>query len=73
MPYLDPAAGKRRESSGAAAVAVTNLTEGPGTADGTVADVGASFNQTTLNNNFRDLSAKLNALLTECRKHGIIG
>jgi hypothetical protein len=73
MPYLDPAAGKRRESSGAAAVTVANLTEGPGTANGTVVDVGASFNQTTLNDNFRDVTAKLNALLTECRKHGIIG
>lgn len=73
MVYLDPAAGKRRESSGAAAVVVANLTEGPGTADGTVADVGAAFNQTTLNNNFRDLSAKFNALLVECRKAGIIG
>ena len=73
MTYLNPAAGKRRESTGAAAVTVANLTEGPGTADGTLVDVGASFTQATLNNNFRDLSAKLNALLTECRKAGIIG
>lgn len=72
MPYLDPAAGKRREATGAA-VTVANLTEGPGTADGTIADVGAAFSQATLNNNFRDLSAKLNALLVECRKAGIIG
>lgn len=70
MTYLDPAAGKRRETY--TPVAVANLTEGPGTANGTVADVGASFNQTTLNDNFKDLSTKLNALLTECRKAGII-
>ena len=71
MPYLDPAAGKRRESTGTA-VAVANLTEGPGTANGTMTDVGAAFNQTTLNDNFKDLSTKLNALLVECRKAGII-
>jgi hypothetical protein len=34
-----------------------------GTADGTIADVGAAFNQATLNNNFADLAAKVNALL----------
>lgn len=38
------------------------LTHAVGTADGTVADVGASFNQTTLNDNFRELSDKINAL-----------
>lgn len=35
-----------------------------GTADGTVADVGASFSQSTLNNNFADLTAKVNYLLS---------
>ena len=34
-----------------------------GTADGTLADVGASFNQATLNNNFADLAAKVNYLI----------
>lgn len=34
-----------------------------GTADATVADVGASFSQATLNNNFADLTAKVNALI----------
>jgi len=33
-----------------------------GTADGTLADVGASYSQSTLNNNFADLAAKINAL-----------
>lgn len=52
---------------GRQAAAVTDLTEGPGTADGTVDDVGASFNQTTLNNNFKELSTKLNALMASMR------
>lgn len=34
-----------------------------GTADGTIADVGAAFNQATLNNNFADVTAKINAIL----------
>lgn len=34
-----------------------------GTADGTLADVGASFSQATLNNNFADLAAKVNYLI----------
>lgn len=34
-----------------------------GTADGTMADVGAAFSQATLNNNFADLAAKVNALI----------
>jgi len=33
-----------------------------GTADGTLADVGAAFSQSTLNNNFADLAAKVNYL-----------
>lgn len=33
-----------------------------GTADGTIADVGGSFSQATLNNNFADLTAKINAI-----------
>ena len=41
------------------------LTVSVGTADGTVADVGAAFNQTTLNNNFRDVADAYNALRTD--------
>lgn len=70
MPYLDPAAGKRREDYTEAAI--TSLTMSVGTADNTVADVGASFNQATLNNNFRDLGDKINAILVELRKAGVI-
>lgn len=70
MPYADPSAGARREDY--AEVAVTSLTAGPGTADDTVVDVGAAFAQATLNNNFADLTAKINAILVELRKAGIV-
>lgn len=43
---------------------LTALTDSStGTADGTIADVGAAFNQATLNNNFADVTAKINAIL----------
>jgi hypothetical protein len=61
---------------GAAAVArqaVTALTVSVGTADGTVADVGAAFNQATLNNNFRDLADKINQLRTALVNLGLVG
>lgn len=44
------------------AVALTNAN---GTADGTVADVGGAFSQTTLNNNFRECSDQINALVAD--------
>jgi sulfite reductase alpha subunit-like flavoprotein len=43
-----------------------------GTADGTIADVGASFNQATLNNNFADVAAKINAIRTALVGSGLI-
>ncbi len=52
--------------------AVTSLSASVGTGDDTVADVGAAFNQTTLNNNFRDLTDKVNTILTRLRDAGII-
>lgn len=70
MAYLDPAAGKARE--GKQAASVTALTNSNGTADGTIADVGASFSQATLNNNFRDLSDKLNAIITALKNAGLM-
>lgn len=45
-----------------AAVTAAALTHGVGTADGTVDDVGAAHNQTTLNNNFRELTDQIAAL-----------
>lgn len=52
--------------------AVADLVVSVGTADGTVADVGGAFNQTTLNNNFRDLAAKQNELLQALRDAGVL-
>jgi hypothetical protein len=44
----------------------TALTDSTGgTADGTLADVGATFAQATLNNNFADVAAKVNANVTD--------
>jgi hypothetical protein len=40
------------------------LTAATGTASNTIGDVGASFNQTTLNNNFKSLASKVNELIT---------
>jgi len=42
---------------------VVVLTAATGTASNTIADVGAAFNQTTLNNNFKSLAAKVNELI----------
>lgn len=43
-----------------------------GTADNTVVDVGAAFNQATLNNNFADLTAKINVLLQDLHDRGLM-
>lgn len=80
MAYLDTAGGTARESGaelqdmlGAIpAAAVANLTAASGTADGTVDDVGASFNQTTLNNNFQEMATKINLILARLRTAGIL-
>lgn len=70
MAYANPTAGKRRQDYDEAAV--TDLTATAGTADNTIADVGTAFSQAVLNDNFRDLSTKLNTVLAELRKAGII-
>lgn len=45
--------------------AITVLTDAFGAAaDGTIADVTAAFSQTILNNNFQDIAAKINELIT---------
>ncbi len=54
------------------AKAVTDLTAATGTADNTVADVGAAFNQATLNNNFKDLAAKIGEITAVLRERGIL-
>lgn len=48
------------------------LTHAVGTADGTVDDVGGAFNQTTLNNNFKELTTRINALRTALVNLGLI-
>lgn len=80
MAYLDTTAGAAREGGtelgtmlGAIPIdAIVSLTAASGTADNTVADVGGSFSQTTLNNNFADLAAKVNAILAGLRTAGIV-
>lgn len=54
------------------AAGTADLTMTVGTADGTVADVGASFNQGTLNDNFREMGTKINAILAALRAANII-
>jgi len=61
--HANPTAAALTDSSGGAAGATlaaetlpTALTHAVGTADATVDDVGGSFNQTTLNNNFKELT-----------------
>jgi hypothetical protein len=71
MAYLNPAAGQARQTLRKAAD-VGALTAASGTADGTVADVGASFAQATLNNNFQDLATKVNSLRTNLRAAGLM-
>jgi hypothetical protein len=70
MAYLNPGAGATRE--GKQAATVTALTNANGTGDNTIADVGSSFSQTTLNNNFRDLSDKVNAIITALKNAGLM-
>lgn len=46
-----------------AVAAITPLTGTSGTTGDAIVDVGASFSQTTLNNNFRALEDKINAVI----------
>ena len=48
------------------------LTHAVGTSDGTVDDVGGSFNQTTLNNNFKECTSRINALRDALVNLGLI-
>lgn len=48
------------------------LTAAAGTASTTVADVGAAFNQTTLNNNFRSLADQINLITNAMKAAGIV-
>lgn len=56
------------------AVALTPLAASPaGVASDMLADVGASFSQATLNNNFASLTAKVDALIVALKRHGLMG
>lgn len=52
--------------------AIADLVHAVGTADGTVADVGVAFNQGTLNDNFKELSTRVNQILAHLRTHGTL-
>lgn len=51
---------------------VTALSMSVGTADGTIADVGGAFSQSTLNNNFRDVGEKINEIRTALVNYGLL-
>ena len=52
--------------------AVVSLASAFGTGDDTIADVTASFDQAILNDNFKDVTDKLEEILTRLRDAGII-
>lgn len=55
------------------AAAITNLTDSSGgTANDTIEDVPAVYTEAALANNFADLAAKVNAILTALRSAGVI-
>lgn len=58
-------------STPAAVVAALTDSTG-GTANDTLTDVGASFSQSALNNNFADVAGKLNAILTALKNAGLM-
>lgn len=66
------ASGGKITNDGTQAAASAALTAASGTADGTVADVGAAFSQATLNDNFQECATKINAILAALRGVGII-
>ncbi len=55
------------------APSLTSLTASAGsTASDTLADVGTSFSQATLNNNFAGLAAKIDSLIVALKRHGLM-
>lgn len=63
-------AGNDRPGFARAGGSVVPLTTTVGTASDTIADVGAAFNQTTLNNIVASLAAKINELAVQVRANG---
>lgn len=70
MAYANPSAGKRRADI--AETAIVSLTAASGTANNVVVDVTASPTQALINDNFKDVASKINEILVELRKAGII-
>jgi hypothetical protein len=54
------------------AAAIADLVHAVGVADGTIDDVGGAFDQTTLNNNFKELSTKVNLIFAALRNQKVI-
>lgn len=54
------------------AAAITDLTAASGTASNTIADVTDTHDQTILNNNFKSLAAKINAIEAALRDAAVI-
>lgn len=59
MPLFDELSGGTPAATIPAMTNTTALTHAVGTADATVDDVGGAFNQTTLNNNFKEVTTQL--------------
>ncbi len=55
------------------APALTPLSGSPGAASDTIGDVGPSFSQGVLNNNFASLAAKVDAVIAALKRHGLMG
>lgn len=55
------------------AAPVAPLTTSVGVASNTILDVGTTFSQSAINNNFTSLSAKVDALIATLQRHGLMG
>ena len=66
------ARGATDDIAGIQGAPITALSMSVGTANDTVPDVGAAFNQTTLNNIVRTLGTKINALSAAVKAAGVI-
>jgi hypothetical protein len=56
------------------AAALTPLaSSSPGVASDTLSDVGTTFSQSVLNDNFASLAAKVDALIAALKRHGLMG
>ena len=71
LTHTGSTAGFYNKAPTAQAADISALTY-PGTADNAVADVGAAFNQTTLNNNFADVASQINDIRTVLRNLGLM-